>query len=1201
MPRRAAVDAVADYGANSGSDGVADADGVADGVLDRLHDMPRPPVRPQVALSVRAALLRRQKAAAAAAAAAEEEEEERPSFSVTGERHLTCAEVSGHVFGRRNTMADVVRNAEAGLNQVMSLRVLAATLFRYREHRASAMESALLELRSKPEEEQIMSLRIKWDETEQNMMMASPLANESMNESMPTLRSSARRVHVMTTGIWVQIGRAHTHEVSPPQPWAMNPLILENTKAECLWRGLSLSAPFGPWREFPNAEQVRWFWLILCGDGATSNMRLYTKCIAESRSMRSRVLLHFSPCLLHILHRCSIPLMKQFNMVNDFFRCGNVMSQGSYWAALLRRVRLVLNECVVLHHDMQSRAASLVASELLAIALCGIEDAKLKQDVKSTRDEMLATFPGDWSSGVIMLRCREPRCLGGEACKARAVDKACHVVARTCLTRRLAIPTLSRWWRFQPFAQQILLGVSLHGLLARAAPSGAKHCAIGADVLGDVDPGLMDDRWHEIFGFRVRKTFEFLSAPATPGDIILVLKAMQLPSRIMAWLMDRESLVRLAKPGADGRISIDKARIAVTLDWVSPEKSPLWAALGDGLGMLMGRLDDKWRCYQAYYRGSRDKLLVGILGAVLPVQARIWWRGVHAVESWPLRLVRLLSATDCEKDMIAHEFSTAKPCCVPLAIRDLQKAVARPRDVLARHFRLIIEAFAAQLDFTNYDQELNHARMKQALRTAQGKSRGAALAVIHHHASSIMTAHHFLNGQVLAKKRVGRPPGEHTKRLKLDGWMVFVREHKPDGGQKQEHIKSGEHLRTLGRQWAALSQAERDEYNEKARRGRAYKSLHLADAAAATCDGVADADGGTDRCGAWGLGEGDMPLRPDLLCKPCFTKAFGQDVDDWVREAGTQVDFCKASMPQGKAPYDDPCPRGACRGLPTWPHAAEMLHRWLSCPGCGPLSAWQIVGDIPGDRARLVSSFFLLAHRQDQPKVAILVPLKLTGATQPCDAAAGAQLPWELSLATHARDGERERLDFKLGAQVFAELSVEFHKKGVDDVVARRLQFCVGSLLHLRVTGRGESHALRSSALDDMREVAESADAAASREETRDDDMAAILGDDAGAARTAKRKRSFGAADAGPRGGANAEAPNETEEDECDYEYEYEFVMAKEAKEALTAWRDDVDADEAEAHEAGGRAITPANLMTWLCCWASFLARRGRARVGSCL
>eukprot|EP00974_Lingulodinium_polyedra_P056020 5386899-Lingulodinium_polyedra.AAC.1 len=31
--------------------------------------------------------------------------------------------------------------------------------------------------------------------------------------------------------------------------------------------------------------------------------------------------------------------------------------------------------------------------------------------------------------------------------------------------------------------------------------------------------------------------------------------------------------------------------------------------------------------------------------------------------------------------------------------------------------------------------------------------------------------------------------------------------------------------------------------------------------------------------------------------------------------------------------------------------------------------------------------------------------------------------------------------------------------------------------------------------------------------------------------------------------------------------------MAKQAKEVLTAWSGDVNADEAEAHEAGGRAI----------------------------
>eukprot|EP00974_Lingulodinium_polyedra_P098879 9583399-Lingulodinium_polyedra.AAC.1 len=59
--------------------------------------------------------------------------------------------------------------------------------------------------------------------------------------------------------------------------------------------------------------------------------------------------------------------------------------------------------------------------------------------------------------------------------------------------------------------------------------------------------------------------------------------------------------------------------------------------------------------------------------------------------------------------------------------------------------------------------------------------------------------------------------------------------------------------------------------------GRARVLLHRAEDAVAACD----SDGG-DRCsGAWGLGTGAMPLKPDLLCKPCFTSELGKTVEDW--------------------------------------------------------------------------------------------------------------------------------------------------------------------------------------------------------------------------------------------------------------------------------------------------------------------------------
>eukprot|EP00974_Lingulodinium_polyedra_P058808 5661729-Lingulodinium_polyedra.AAC.1 len=83
-------------------------------------------------------------------------------------------------------------DAEAGLRHEMSFRVLAATLVRYQEHRAQAMASALLELGSKPEEDRVMTLRVKWDETEQNILMASPLATR---DDLPPLKASARKFH----------------------------------------------------------------------------------------------------------------------------------------------------------------------------------------------------------------------------------------------------------------------------------------------------------------------------------------------------------------------------------------------------------------------------------------------------------------------------------------------------------------------------------------------------------------------------------------------------------------------------------------------------------------------------------------------------------------------------------------------------------------------------------------------------------------------------------------------------------------------------------------------------------------------------------------------------------------------------------------------------------------------------------------------
>lgn len=87
----------------------------------------------------------------------------------------------------------------------MLLRVRAAVLMRYRRHRMDALVSTFLPC--DPQHPLLaVSWKIKWDETEQVVAVlpdAGPL--ELMDKE--TLKRSSRKMHVITTGVWVFVFR----------------------------------------------------------------------------------------------------------------------------------------------------------------------------------------------------------------------------------------------------------------------------------------------------------------------------------------------------------------------------------------------------------------------------------------------------------------------------------------------------------------------------------------------------------------------------------------------------------------------------------------------------------------------------------------------------------------------------------------------------------------------------------------------------------------------------------------------------------------------------------------------------------------------------------------------------------------------------------------------------------------------------------
>ena len=269
--------------------------------------------------------------------------------------------------------------------------------------------------------------------------------------------------------------------------------------------------------------------------------------------------------MLHILHRSVVPLMKRKNLISSFFCSSHVLSNGAYWVAILQNLRIHLANKVVVMHDRTWPTGfdADVAQDLLNMTVADdLADEKVKQSKRDLCNEMLGTFVGDWSSNVICVACSKPGCLRDEACKTSAVDRAVNLLMRSVFTRKAKVPTLSRWWSFRPFAQQVLLGVGVHNLWGKAAPQRAKKAPAPGDLDGNLDPGqAASEQWHVLWGIRVRKTSEFLLQPSTPADIILVMKAMQFSSKVQRLERDLRCVYPYQRLPVNGMGTVRRERV----------------------------------------------------------------------------------------------------------------------------------------------------------------------------------------------------------------------------------------------------------------------------------------------------------------------------------------------------------------------------------------------------------------------------------------------------------------------------------------------------------------------------------------------------------------------------------------------------------------------------------------------------------------
>lgn len=634
-----------------------------------------------------------------------------------------------------------------------------------------------------------------------------PQADRDLDH-LGTLRKAGRVVHVLAAVVWIKCGEQDL----VPWPFCMPPLMLTNTRAECIFQGLSTLFPaFGPWSMDTVVKQAqsRWIWYIMVGDGASSNKRLFAQLEMRLIDRRPGILFHFAPCLVHVVHRCVIPVMQFGNLIGDLFRASHVLSNGLYWQLMTRAVQEVISSGLVVVHALeQSPRDRLVARQVLDLTMLESHpqctDKRFRR-LRLLRDELLNSFIGDWSSPQIRYRCQLPGCHGQlPNCRRAAVAHASLLTLRCLFDRRITIPSLNRWWKFLPLGRLLCIGTCFHGILG--------HATKGKDVVEHgraPAPAAGDDGWRAIHTFRVRKTAEFFQKPSTATLMLLVLQAMRPAHLVMSWLMAHEAdLKRLrAMWSPDLPEQQKKSRLSVALDVVSPSSSPIWAALE--LGQLLLSEEDRWLCAFAHNTEPRATLLKKILFMMLPVLARIWWRGMLHVRSWPVRLLRTLDPDAGVRAHTAQAFATLRPCCMPRGVKHLQPlALAEDR---AAEFVQVVKEFGSQLDFSNFEMELHHSRMRSSLAASGGNVMGFAQAAEVHLSGSIGMSHQHLKPPSGIPAVRGRPALGTRKRKRFCPWNAFVRLNRPTE-DAQGSIKRGDHMKDLGVRWRRLSHAEREPY-----------------------------------------------------------------------------------------------------------------------------------------------------------------------------------------------------------------------------------------------------------------------------------------------------------------------------------------------------------------------------------------------------
>ena len=201
---------------------------------------------------------------------------------------------------------------------------------------------------------------------------------------------------------------------------------------------------------------------------------------------------------------------------------------------------------------------------------------------------------------------------------------------------KISIPTMSRWWKVAAAARKILLGLACFNLLRNLAPESSGS---NAGAAAAAQPGGETD-WHTEHGIRIRMTASFFRASSSIQELIVYLTGISVETHILAWLMGHEGQAgnarKLKSDLAIGRggnqdhpfFETAKSKVDSVLQFVVPDRSPVWKSLENGAKMLNPEFEVRyWSLLWDYTAAGKSPRGIQLIWTgTVPLLARIWWR-----------------------------------------------------------------------------------------------------------------------------------------------------------------------------------------------------------------------------------------------------------------------------------------------------------------------------------------------------------------------------------------------------------------------------------------------------------------------------------------------------------------------------------------------------------------------------------------------